>query len=315
MKKRVYVFVTVLLLTLCLFGCGKNDAVSADSTKSTEVETTTTKESKDKTEEETTQAETESTMVMEVKKEVPLKGTVKVGVIGVIPNEVLTFAKPILREEGWQLEIINYSDYSQPNEAVLNGECDANYYEHQLFLSTYNDKNKTDLIEASKIHYEPLGLYKGSASSLSDLKKGDKIALPDDTIMQTRALFFLQDLGLITVKESVGMNATVNDIETNEKELEFVPTPMGQIKDTLQTVSFGIMDGNHAIVEGLSPIVDTVLNEAVTSIGAQKFAGLLVVKEGNENTEGIRKLIRVLHSKEVKNYIRGHYLGSVAPWK
>ena len=148
------------------------------------------------------------------------KGTIKVAASATPHAEILAAAKPILAEQGWNLEVTEFDDYVLPNEVVESGEMDANYFQHVPYLDSFNEEKGTHLVEVGKIHYEPFGIYPGTKSSLDDIADGDVIAVPNDTTNEARALLLLQDNGIITLKDGAGLEATVNDIAENPYNVE-----------------------------------------------------------------------------------------------
>ena len=227
--------------------------------------------------------------------------------------EILKIAKEELAKEGWTLVIKEFSDYVQPNTATEDGEVDANYFQHKPYLDTFNDENKTHLVSVAAIHYEPFGIYPGSKTALSDLAKGDKISIPNDGSNRARALLLLEAQGLIKLKEGVGMEATVLDIVENAKELEIVEMEAAQLPGTRDSVAFAVINGNYALGAGLNVGKDAVASEDAASVSATTFANILVVKEGNEETEKTKALIKALSSAAVKDYIEKTYAGAVVP--
>ena len=134
--------------------------------------------------------------------------------------EILEQAKPLLAEQGYDLQVTVFNDYVQPNEVVESGDFDANYFQHIPYLDSFNEEKGTHLVNAGGIHYEPFGIYPGTKSSLDDLAEGDTIAVPNDTTNEARALLLLQDHGIITLKDGAGLEATVNDIAENPKNIK-----------------------------------------------------------------------------------------------
>ncbi|QEH68784.1 MetQ/NlpA family ABC transporter substrate-binding protein [Cellulosilyticum sp. ST5] len=225
--------------------------------------------------------------------------------------EILAVAKPILKEKGYDLEIKEFSDYVQPNLTLENKELDANYFQHKPYLDDFNSKNGTHLVSVAAVHYEPFGIYPGKSSSIDDIKDGAKIAVPNDTTNEARALMLLQDLGIITVDESAGLAATKTDITSNPRNIEIVEIEAAQLVRTLQDVDFAVINGNYAIQGGLNVEEDALAKEAADSLMAQTYANILAVREGDENREDIKALIEALGSKEVKDFIAEKYQGSV----
>lgn len=141
--------------------------------------------------------------------------TIKIAASTTPHAEILEQAKPILAARGYNLEIVEFADYVQPNEVVESAEYDANYFQHLPYLESFNEEKGTNLVSAGGIHYEPFGIYSGFKTSLDDIAKSDTIAIPNDTTNEARALLLLQDNGIIKLKEGADIKATINDIEEN----------------------------------------------------------------------------------------------------
>lgn len=239
--------------------------------------------------------------------------TIKVGASPAPHAEILEKAKEILAEDGITLEITEFQDYVLPNEAVSNGELDANYFQHLPYLEQYNEENGTDLVSVAKIHYEPYGIYAGKTATLEELQDGAKVAVPNDATNEARALLLLEQEGLITLKEGVGIGATALDIVDNPKNLEIVELEAALIPRSLQDVDIAVINGNYAIEAGLNASKDALATEAADSVGADTFANIICVKAGNEENEGVQKLVEVLTSEEIKTFINDTYEGAVVP--
>ena len=205
------------------------------------------------------------------------------------------------------------SDYVVPNNVVEDGEMDANYFQHQPYLDTFNAENGTALVSVAAIHYEPFGIYPGTKDSMDGLAEGDKIAVPNDGSNRARALLLLEAEGLITLKEGVGMEATVLDIVENPIGLEIVEMEAAQIAGVRDSVALAVINGNYALLAELNVAKDAIASEDAASVSAQTYANILVVKEGNENTEKTQALKAALFSDEVKNFINETYSGAVVP--
>ena len=227
--------------------------------------------------------------------------------------EILAVAKEVLAADGWTLEIVEYADYVVPNTVVDDGEMDANYFQHQPYLDTFNAENGTKLVSVAAIHYEPFGIYTGTKSSKDELTEGDKIAVPNDGSNRARALLLLEAEGMITLKEGVGMEATVLDIIENPLGLEIVEMEAAQIAGVRDSVALAVINGNYALLAGLNVSKDAIASEDAASVSAQTYANILVVKEGNETTEKTEALKAALFSDEVKAFINETYSGAVVP--
>ena len=227
--------------------------------------------------------------------------------------EILAVAKEVLAKDGWTLNVTEYADYVVPNNVVEDGEMDANYFQHQPYLDTFNAENGTHLVTVAAIHYEPFGIYAGQKSAIADLAAGDKIAVPNDGSNRARALLLLEQEGIIVLKEGAGMEATVLDIAENALGLEIYEMEAAQIAGVLDSVAMGVINGNYALAAGLNAGTDAIAVEDAESISATTYANILCVKEGNENSEKIQALKNALLSEEVKTYINNTYSGAVVP--
>lgn len=228
--------------------------------------------------------------------------------------EILEQAKPLLEEQGYELEVTIFDDYILPNEVVESGELDANYFQHIPYLNTFNEKNGTHLVNAGGIHYEPFGIYPGKKSSLNEIADGDTIAVPNDPTNEARALLLLQDNGILTLKEGVGLEATINDIEENPYNVEIVELAAEQVARVAEETSYIILNGNYALEAGYSVAKDAIAYETSDSEAAKTYVNVIAVKEGNENNEGILALVDVLKSEEIQEYINSTYDGAVIPF-
>lgn len=237
-------------------------------------------------------------------------------VIGASPTPhaaILLIAKDILAKQGYDLEIVEYTDYVQPNVALTDKSLDANYFQHQPYLDDYNTEHKTDIVSIASIHFEPLGIYAGKTKALADLKDGAQVAVPNDTTNEARALLLLEAQGLIKLNPAAGLKATVNDITENSKNLKIVEIEAAQLARSLQDVDIAVINGNYAIEAGLNAAKDAIASEDAKSIAAQIFANIVAARKGDESREDLKALIAALQSAEVKDYIEKTYQGSVIP--
>ena len=165
-------------------------------------------------------------------------------------------AADILAQADITLDVMEFTDYIQPNQATENGEVDANYFQHGPYLENFNAENGTHLVSVGAIHYEPLGLYPGKAASLDALADGAQIGVPNDPTNEARALQLLAAQGLITLREGAGLEATKNDIEENPKNLEIVEMEAAQLPRQLASLDMAVINGNYAS-EAASPPLRT----------------------------------------------------------
>ena len=236
--------------------------------------------------------------------------------VGASPSphaEILEYIKPQLEAKGYTLKIVTYEDYVQPNKALTDKTLDANYFQHQPYLTDYNKKNGTNIVSAGAIHYEPLGIYPGKTKSLSSLKGGATVAIPNDTTNEARALLLLEANNLIKVDSGKGLSATVNDITSNPKKLKFTELDAAQIGRSLQDVDLGVINGNYAIDAGLSVTKDALAREEASSTAAKTYANIIAVRKGDQNRADIKALVEVLKSAQTKKWINDKYKGAVVP--
>ena len=236
--------------------------------------------------------------------------TLKVGATPAPHAEILEVVKELLAEEGITLEIAQYNDYVQPNNAVEDGSLDANYFQHITYMNQFNADNGTHLVSAAEVHYEPMGLYAGKVASLEELPDGALIGLPNDATNEGRALLVLQQEGLITLAEDAGITATINDIVDNPKNLEFSEMEAAQLPHRLADLDMAVINGNYAIDAGLN-MADALAIESAEGEAAQAYVNVLAVKEGRESDPAIQALAAALCSDEVKAFIEENYNGAV----
>lgn len=236
--------------------------------------------------------------------------TIKVAATPAPHAEILNEVSEALAADGWTLEVIEFEDYVQPNEAVSNGECDANYFQHQPYLDQYNDENGTDLVSAAVIHYEPLGVYKGTKDSFKGLEEGDKIGVPNDVTNEARALQLLADNGIIKLKKGVGLEATKEDITENKLGIEIVELEAATLPATLPDLALAVINGNYALGGGLTAD-DSIAFESKDSEAATTYANIICCANGNEGSEKVQALVKALQTDAVKKFIEEKYSGSV----
>ncbi len=227
--------------------------------------------------------------------------------------EILAVAGEVLEAEGYELQVTEFTDYVQPNLVVENDEIDANYFQHQPYLTDFNAERDTHLVSVAAVHYEPFGIYSTNHASLDELADGAIIAVPNDVTNEARALQLLQAQGIITLKEDAGLTATKQDIVDNPYNIELQEVEAAALPSTLDGADFAVINGNYAIPAGLNVAQDALACEDAASEAAQTFANILVVKEGNEDSEKIQALVKALTSDEVKTFINDTYEGAVVP--
>jgi len=237
--------------------------------------------------------------------------TIKIAASPVPHAEILAKAKEILKDYGYELDVVEFEDYVQPNLVVESGEFDANYFQHVPYLDSFNDEQGTHIVDAGDIHYEPFGIYPGKKASLAEIAEGDSIAVPNDTTNEARALLLLQDNGLLTLKDGVGLTATVNDIVENPYNINFVELEAAQVARVVGEVEYVVLNGNYALEAGFSVGKDSIAYEASDSVAAKTYVNIIGVLEGNESSDKIKALVTVLRSDDIRQFIEDTYDGAV----
>lgn len=227
--------------------------------------------------------------------------------------EILAEAKKILKDKGYTLNVIEFTDYIQPNLALDSGEIDANYFQHKPYLDNFNAERGTKLVSVANIHYEPFGIYSDKIKDLSELPNGASISVPNDGTNEARALILLENLGFIKLKDGVGLNATVRDIVEDNKDLTIIEMAAESLAIALPDVDAAVINGNYALAAGFNVNKDALAKEDENSAGAEVYPNIIAVREGHEEDEKIKVLIETLESPEVKEFIENTYNGAVVP--
>ena len=235
--------------------------------------------------------------------------------VGASPSphaEILKAVEDEIKSAGYELKVVEYNDYVQPNVALSEGDLDANYFQHKPYLDNYNQENGTDLVSAAAIHFEPMGIYAGKSSDIKNVPDGAKIAVPSDATNEARALLLLQDQGVLKLKDGAGLEATKNDIAENPHNVEFVEVEAASVPRTLQDADFGVINGNYALSAGLDTTA-TLASEGADSEAAKTYANIVAVRKGEDATEKTKALVAALTSDTAKKFIEDTYKGSVIP--
>lgn len=235
---------------------------------------------------------------------------IRVGASPTPHAEILEQIKDALAEDGYELEIVEFNDYVQPNTALEDGDLDANYFQHITYLNDFNEENGTHLVDAVGVHFEPFGLYAGKTASLDELAEGATVAVPNDTTNEARALLLLEQEGLITLAEGVGLTATKQDIVENPLNLDIQEVEAAQLPRILEEVDIAAINGNYALEGGLK-VSDAIAVESSQSDAAEAYVNVIAVKEGNETSAKTLALVAAITSDTVRDYIETTYDGAV----
>jgi D-methionine transport system substrate-binding protein len=303
MKKLSVLLMAVVLVSALLVGCGtkKNDSTTTPEQGATPTEAGSV--TKEPAQEETDSEEPKDLIKIVVGATIEPHATI-------LSSEAV---KNALEEQGYSIEVVEYTDYVQPNAATEDGSLDANFFQHVPYLNDFNKNNGTNLVPVANVHFEPLGIYPGKTTSLDAIPDKGQVAVPNDTSNEARALLLLEKAGLIKLKDGVGLEATIKDIIENPKNLDIVEIEAAQTAKVLQDVEVAVINGNYALTEGLSANEDALLVEDAQSEGSTTYANVIVVKAGNEETDKTKALIKAVTSEETKKFIEEQWKGAVVP--
>ena len=276
--KKLFLLLTAFLMTLALAGCGDSGKPAASSDSAAPA--------------------------------AGAKTTLKVGATPVPHAEILEIVKPLLAKQNIDLQIVEFSDYVQPNLALNDKELDANFFQHEPYLDNFISEHKElKLKNAGGVHIEPMGIYSKKIKELTALPDGASIAIPNDPTNGSRSLLLLEKAGLLKLREGAGVKATVQDIADNPKNLKFQEVEAAQVPRTLDDVDAAVINTNFAMQVNLVPTKDALFMEDKTS----PYVNIVAVREGDEKRPEIEALMKALTSKEVKDFIDSKYKGAIVP--
>ncbi|RQD67970.1 MetQ/NlpA family ABC transporter substrate-binding protein [Campylobacter hepaticus] len=230
--------------------------------------------------------------------------------IGVTPNpfaNLLELMKNDFQNKGYELKIIEFSDYILPNRALEEKELDANLYQHKSFLEAYNAKRNANLIATTPVIIAPIGIYSKKIKNLQDLKKGSKVAIPNDATNENRALELLEKAGLINLNQN--SLKTLLDINKNPKNLKFIELKAAQLPRSLDDVDIAIINSNYALDAGLNPSKDTLFREDKNS----PYVNYVVVRSEDKNSIKTQIIDEILRSDKFKAIIDEYYKDILIP--
>jgi len=274
MKKKVWILISCLALVLMVAaGCGSQDAekdAPADKTETTKL---------------------------------------VVGATAKPHAEILEVVKPLLAEQGIDLEIKVFTDYVQLNPALAEKQIDANFFQHIPYLEDYNKNNNAELTWTVKVHNEPMGVYSKKITKIEELADGASVGIPNDATNGGRALMVLDTAGVIKLKDNTDVTSTEQDIVENPKNVKITMMDAAMLPRSLEDLDICVINSNYAIDAGLNPVNDSIVMEAKDS----PFANVLAVRPEDKDNEAIKKLGTALQSPEVKKFLEDTYQGACVP--
>ena len=237
---------------------------------------------------------------------------IKIGVVGEF-NEVLE--EVIKRYEegtGNTAELVKFADYNQPNEALASGDIDLNAFQHHKFLNEFNADRGSDLVAIGDTMLAPIALYSNKVKSLEELPEGAKIALPNDPSNGSRALFLLQDAGLIKVEGEPGDIIGLENITENSKNLELIEMDASETARSLDDVDCAIVNDTFALDSGLDK--DTsIYTEDPKSDSVKQYINVIAARKEDENNENYKEFVKYYQTEETKQDFETFTKGSWIP--
>ncbi|KSV59707.1 MetQ/NlpA family ABC transporter substrate-binding protein [Acetivibrio ethanolgignens] len=235
-------------------------------------------------------------------------------VIGVTPvphKDITEVAAKLLEEKGYEVKIVEYTDYVQPNTALEEGELDANYFQTLGYMDGQNAERDMHLVSVASIHAEPMGIYSKSIADLTSLPDGATIAVPNDEDNEDRALRVLAETGLIAVPEEGKI--TPADITENPHNFQFTEIEAGGLPRMLEDVDVAIINGNYALEADLGNTSNVLYIEEIVGEKITLRGNVIAVKDGTQDSQKVKDIIEAFQSDEVRNYINETYAGAVIP--
>ncbi|AKT37601.1 MetQ/NlpA family ABC transporter substrate-binding protein [Chondromyces crocatus] len=235
-------------------------------------------------------------------------GVLRVGASPVPHAAILEHVKPILARQGITLQLVEMTDYVRPNLALVEGELDANFFQHEPYLAQFNADRGQKLVAVARVHVEPLGIYSRKVRALADLRPRAVVALPNDPTNTARALTLLQTAGLLRLK-TTATHATVLDIADNPRQLDLRELEGAQLPRALSDVDAAVINTNYALEAGLQPDSDALVREGSES----PYANILVVQPEKADDPRVQALVKALQSPETRRFIEERFKGAILP--
>jgi D-methionine transport system substrate-binding protein len=232
--------------------------------------------------------------------------------VGVTPGEhaqIMEKVKEVSAQKGLNIEILEFSDYVVPNQALADGDLNANSFQHQPYLDNQIADRGFDLVSVGKTITTPMGVYSKKVKSLGELADGAIVAIPNDPTNGGRALLVLAKEGLIKVNPAVGLKAGPADVIENPKNIQFSELDAAQLPRSLDDVGAAVINTNYALEAGLHPKTDAIAIEG----GESPYANLIVVRSADKDAPWVKTLVEAYHDDSIKAFINEEFKGALIP--
>ncbi|AMB99286.1 metal ABC transporter substrate-binding protein [Aerococcus urinaehominis] len=237
--------------------------------------------------------------------------TVKLGIIGE-DTDVWDSVKEDLAADGIELEYVKFTEYSQPNKALAEGDIDLNSFQHQIFLDNFNEEFGTDLVSIGNTVIAPLAIYSNQVQDIKEVKAGDTVAIPSDVTNGGRALILLQSAGLIKVDPAKGITPTVSDITENPLNLKITEVDASQTARSLGDVTISVINSGMAVDAGLNPESDAIFSEPVDE-NSKPYVNIIVARAEDQDNEVYQKVVDAYQTDKTAQAIQETSKGANVP--
>ncbi|MDR0355622.1 MAG: MetQ/NlpA family ABC transporter substrate-binding protein [Deltaproteobacteria bacterium] len=222
---------------------------------------------------------------------------------------ILEKAVEVAAANGLTVEIVEMSDYVQPNLALVNKDVDLNSFQHIPYLDDFNKERGTDLVSIGVTYIAPMAYFSNKIKSLDELKEGDKVVIPNDPTNGGRALLLLQTAGYIKVKPEAGLNPTPLDVSENRLNLKFVEVEASLTPQTREDATIVCINNTFAEAAGLNALRDSIYMENFES----PYANIIVARAEDKDNPAYKKFVEAYQSPEVAKYILDEFKGATVP--
>lgn len=296
MKKKLLATVLTAALALgVITGCGSQKTEETAATDSNAA--TTTSET------------TASTQEAEAAKDGETR-VVKLGLTGVIYEDIWNPIKEKLAGEGIDLQYVQFSDFSLPNAALDAGEIDINAFQHHAYFNNDTEKNGYDLTAIGDTFIIAMNIYSDQIQSIDELKDGDTVAIPDDASNGGRALKVLESAGIIEIDPNAGANPTVSDITNYKVQVDITELGASTIPSVIPDFTVAVVNGNYALDYGIDPST-AIFKES--EYDDDSYFCLIAVKSGNADDPVYQEIVKLFQSEETKQIFEDKFGGYFVP--
>ena len=233
----------------------------------------------------------------------------KIGVTAGPHAQIFEQVKKVAERDGLKIQVIEFSDYVQPNAALSAGDLDANSYQHKPYLDQQVKDRGYRIVPVGYTVNFPIGIYSRKVKSLAELKEGSRVGIPNDPTNGGRVLLVFEDKGLIKLRAGAGLKATPLDVVENPKKIRFVEVDAAQLPRTLDDLDASAVNTNYALPAGLNPGRDAIAQESAKS----PYVNLLAVREQDKDKPWVAKLVKAYQSDEVRRFVQTEFKGAVVP--